>query len=338
MLHIIISLDYEIFGRGAGDVKRHMIMPTERILNICEKHNAPLTIMFEACEYLKFEEFDDELLAWLGYSPAELIRGQVRNALRNGHDVQLHIHPQWIDAGFKAGKWDLNVPGRAINDLPEEMIHETLKKGKEKIVSIAKDIAPHYKCNTVRFTGSRWIEAPPGTHAALEKSGIKAHSLADYCPDENRKGYWPLGSKGKVWEVPIYSVELPKYRMFALTRIVPALYRYSVDRSPDFRKKARAAAVSSGHGFLAGLFRDTYKQKWDFCKQSAAEMVEFLEAGLRRYDHRNNEVPLVMIGHSKDFLSDREFERFLRITAKRYLPSGDVKFSTFQGFVEENMD
>jgi len=337
MLNIIISLDYELFGPGSGDIKKHIIGPTNKILDICEDNDVPLTIMFEACEYMKFEEFDTELRKHLGYSPAELIKEQIGRAAKRGHDVQLHIHPQWVDAAYKDRQWAIKQYPRLINDLSQDRIYETLRKGKEKLINILENINPDYKCNTIRFTGYDWIEAPPETFNALERLEIKAHSLADYCADENRKGYWPLTIDNKVFEIPIHSIRLPKYKIFSILRILTALYVCFLagKTKADFRKKAADLTFKSKYPFLVSFFKDTYKQKWDFCKQTASEMLFFLESALEKYDHKNYEIPLVMIGHSNIFFSAREFEKFLKITKEKYVSSGILRFSIFQEFVRK---
>ena len=47
MINIILTLDYEIFGNGAGDIIRNVVEPTDRILNICDRYGAKMTIMFK---------------------------------------------------------------------------------------------------------------------------------------------------------------------------------------------------------------------------------------------------------------------------------------------------
>lgn len=50
LIHFVSSLDYEIFGNGSGDMMRDVIQPTNRLLDICDRHNAKMTIMFEVGE------------------------------------------------------------------------------------------------------------------------------------------------------------------------------------------------------------------------------------------------------------------------------------------------
>ena len=99
MKNIIFTLDYELYGNGSGDVFRHIIEPTEKILDIARKYNAKFTIFFEVIEYWKLKE------EWrkgnrMGYNrnPIEAMEQQLKQAFMQGHDIQLHLHPQWIDA------------------------------------------------------------------------------------------------------------------------------------------------------------------------------------------------------------------------------------------------
>ena len=43
MRTLFLTLDYELYGNGSGDVFHHIIEPTDRILKIAEKYNAKLT-------------------------------------------------------------------------------------------------------------------------------------------------------------------------------------------------------------------------------------------------------------------------------------------------------
>lgn len=53
MKTLLFTLDYELYGNGSGDVFKHIIEPTDKILGIVEKYNAKLTIFFEVIEYWK---------------------------------------------------------------------------------------------------------------------------------------------------------------------------------------------------------------------------------------------------------------------------------------------
>ncbi|MGJ7024434.1 hypothetical protein [Petrimonas sulfuriphila] len=104
-MNLILSFDYELFGDGTGDVFTHMIEPTNAILSMCDAHGIKITLFFEMLEYIRLKE------EWskgnrMGYTsdPIEAIERQIQQATANGHDIQLHIHPQWYNASFKEGR------------------------------------------------------------------------------------------------------------------------------------------------------------------------------------------------------------------------------------------
>lgn len=43
MKNILLTLDYELFGNGNGDVFKHIIEPTNILLALAEKYNAKYT-------------------------------------------------------------------------------------------------------------------------------------------------------------------------------------------------------------------------------------------------------------------------------------------------------
>jgi len=86
LVNFILTRDYEIFGNGSGDVMRDVIEPTDRILTICARHGAKMTIMFEVGEYWSFGQYDSQLRKDLGYSPAAQIKAQATRAIQSGHE------------------------------------------------------------------------------------------------------------------------------------------------------------------------------------------------------------------------------------------------------------
>lgn len=333
MLHIIITIDYEIFGDGSGNVLEHIVYPTERILQLCNTYEVPITIMFEINEYLKFIEYDDNLREDLGYSPAEIIKEQVIKALAMGHDVQLHIHPQWIDATYENMEWIIPNPLRSITDLKDEEIDEAIRKGKNELENLVRSSDFDYVCCAMRLSNLPWEEAPAEVILPMKKNGIKVHTLSAANNEKNNeKGYWSLDSENEVFEIPIHSIDRSVFFLFLkFHRLKTALYRRQFSK-PNVYTKNILNGKSQYRNFFSFLTRK-YSFKWDLCKQSAAEMLRFLDLGMKRYDHQKYQVPLVMISHSKDFFNDKNLENFFSTVKDRHLMMGDVRFSTLQEFV-----
>ena len=336
MLNIIITIDYEIFGGGGGDVKKHIIKPTNKILEICDKYSVPLTIMFEVNEYHKFVEYESELVRDTGYSPAQEMKDQILNAYSRGHDVQLHIHPQWVDAEYKNSKWIMKNPGLSITEFSRTEINHIIQQGKRTIENIICEADKKYSVSAMRLTNLHWVEAPVEVHDAMKQNKIYFHSLAvSDSLKNNNKGLWPLDSMGDIFEIPIYSVTLPGFRRFTWNRIKTLLYRriytrnsvsLNLDKSEHQNNKNLSGKVKNVLFMPQAL-------KWDFCKQSSSEMLKFLDDGMARYDYMNQNAPLIMIGHSKDFFNSKNLDYFLKIVKNKYCGDKSIIFSTMSKFV-----
>ena len=136
-MDVALTLDYELFGNGSGDIFENVICPTEKLIAICDEVDAKLTIFFEVVEYWKLREaWDSGNIMGYDQDPALAMKNQMIEAFQNGHDIQLHIHPQWLNAVYEDGKWlvDNNWRMNDISLMAENnslTLREGLKKGKQ---------------------------------------------------------------------------------------------------------------------------------------------------------------------------------------------------------------
>lgn len=87
-----LTLDYETWqpvpaGRRI-DWDADVFRPTDALLDACDAEHARLTIFAEMGEHAFLLEHRPEL--------ARRMEEQWRDAVRRGHDVQLHLHPSWL--------------------------------------------------------------------------------------------------------------------------------------------------------------------------------------------------------------------------------------------------
>ncbi|HID44782.1 MAG TPA: hypothetical protein EYP34_03370, partial [Chromatiaceae bacterium] len=93
-------MDYELFGDGSGCLNACVLKPAERMMRIAERLNAPITFFAEVLEFTALSAHDHDSRA----------PDQLRNSLLRGHDVQLHLHPQWHNATRNPkGDWQLDM-------------------------------------------------------------------------------------------------------------------------------------------------------------------------------------------------------------------------------------
>lgn len=358
MVNLILTLDYEIFGNGSGDVVRDIIEPTDRLLDICDEHGAKLSLMFEVAEYWAFRAAEENALLQLDYNPTELMEQQVRRAVERGHDVQLHIHTQWIGAEFKEGRWQVKSEQLSLLDLPEGLcafedespISKVLTEGKKTLEGILKVVDPGYECLVFRAR-ELCLEPSAEIIRAFKTAGLVADSSVvyglysqvperniDYRKAESNYGYWwtdykdvqRKGASGEnILEFPVCSFMKPYIANFKWTKFYTTLKRRSIQSSGN---NQNFKSVSSKHAQKRSLIKElfrSYPLKLDFCKLSAADMCKFLDKIIRNNSSTSGDiVPVVMIGHSKDFWNDRNLKTFLYRVREEYIDKGQVTFTT----------
>ncbi len=87
----IITFDYEVFlGSQTGTITNCVIKPTQYVLEILKGYNAK-AIFFVDATWLLFlrENFPVDF---------QLVSDQIRDMIKAGSSVELHLHPQWLDA------------------------------------------------------------------------------------------------------------------------------------------------------------------------------------------------------------------------------------------------
>lgn len=349
MVRVILTLDYEIFGNGAGEVRRDVIEPTNRILDICDKHGARLTIMFEVGEYWAFQQYDSQLQRDLGYSPCNQMKGQVLDAIKRGHDVQLHLHPQWIDAKYDKGRWELNNSCWRLADLPGGLgtreqtnsITGVLYRGKQSLEKMLTTAKVDYECVCFR-AGGFYAQPSENIIAAMKEVGIrsdssvvKGHKLTepfevDYSQVGVDKDCWwttnteftTAGKPGEnVLELPVSSKLQPYWKNFKITKLRATLKRRAIENASRNEQGVHTdiSSVPKSKTVLRKLLKK-HANTFDFCKLSNRDMLNRI-----RKDDQFPEQTAVLIGHSKDFFNDHNFDTFLR----KMRQNSKVHFSTF---------
>lgn len=340
-LNLIFTLDYEIHGNGDGSPYDLMIEPTYRLLDLLEKYNTKLTIMADVAEILCFKEYYEkngtDLFAY------ERIVIQLQDAIKRGHDVQLHIHSSYFKAHFDGKSWAQYWAEYNMASLQYERIHEMIKVSKCFLEDILKPIKSDYSC--FAFRAANWSMMPtPNIYKALVENGIlldtsvykggrqKENVDYDYStayshlysyrasesdinkPDEN----------GLLTEFPIYT-EMRYFWSF-LTPV--RLFRMIRAR---FHKHQSNPETSMNKEDSKGLFWQSFfkKSPWklDFNQASGKQLINALKRIRKQTRTENSTIDIVLIGHSKTFISynEKTLEKFLYWINKQ----NDISSSTF---------
>ena len=321
MLKAIFTLDYEIHGNGTGSPYTLMVEPTNRLLRQFDTYGAKLTIMADIGEILKFKQLAEEKGSD-DYN-FEAIARQLCDAIRRGHDVQLHIHSSYFNAYHENGHWVQDWSEYDFARLSWDRMNEMVRQGKEFLETLLRPVDPNYHCKI--FRAANWSVCPSqDVISVLSSNGIKVDtSVFKYGQREGRvnfdymAAFSPLvpwrtnkndicaqSDNGELWEFPIYSEKRWIGAFLTLQRI----YRVLLGRlhkfadSPDSLPVTKALP-SQRNRYSSRWKGFTLKHAWkaDFNQCGGQQLIEALERAEEEYASEKTVFPFVLIGHSKLF-------------------------------------
>jgi peptidoglycan/xylan/chitin deacetylase (PgdA/CDA1 family) len=255
-MQILLTFDYELyFGSPTGTVENCIIKPTELLMQIARKHSIPLVFFIDIGFIVRMEnELNKHPVLHSSY---KLICQQLDQLVREGHELQLHIHPHWEDSYFDGNEWKCNVSRYKLSDFPPTEIQRIIQSYSDRLKSFTGTTPP----NTFRAGG--WCVQPFGlVKTGLEQAGITIDSSVfrnghfkseQYAYDFRQapdKSSWKFSAdplleeeNGRFTEIPISSrSESPFFywKLFLLGRLNPAHYRPIGDGqampAPGYRK------------------------------------------------------------------------------------------------------
>ncbi|HKR61844.1 MAG TPA: hypothetical protein VJS64_19310 [Pyrinomonadaceae bacterium] len=160
--------DWELSGNGSGDIRELQFRPMRHLVNVYNANGIRGSFNAETMQQLSFrkhQEAHPELKEL-----ADEWDHNVRETFRQGHDIQLHVHPQWLDATYKSGEWHLSADWSILNHEPD-VAYGMLQAGKQYLENLLKPLDPDYRC--ISFRAGSWCIAPsPHILNLLVKLGI----------------------------------------------------------------------------------------------------------------------------------------------------------------------
>src|ERR1035437_7267252 len=128
--NVIITFDYEVFlGQQTGTIENSVIRPTKKILEVL-KQNYAKAIFFVDATWLLFlrENFPEDLLR---------VTDQLKDIIKTGSTVELHLHPTWIQA-YRIGDRIAfrSFENYKLQSLNKGEIHHLFKKSIDLLESI----------------------------------------------------------------------------------------------------------------------------------------------------------------------------------------------------------
>jgi hypothetical protein len=358
MLKAIFTLDYEIHGNGDGCSYELMVEPTRRMLDQFDRYGAKLTIMADVAEILKFKEYKEQFGRDDYHYDA--IAQQLQDAIRRGHDVQLHLHASYFNARFEGGRWRQDWSEYNFAGLPLERINQVVRIGKEYLESLLRPVAPSYQC--MAFRAANWSVSPSrNVIRALHDNGIRVETSVfkygrregivsfDYSHAPSDLVPWRVADDdvcrrddaGKLLEIPIYCERRWLGAFLTPNRVYRALqtrsHRIASREYAGPNVSPGAANGRSGKGRLArkfGMLTQLHPWKADFNQCSGGQLIRALERAAARHGHEPRVLPFVLIGHSKIFtrFNERSLRPFLEFVQQHPDRFGFARLAEAESF------
>lgn len=337
MKSLILTLDYELYGNGSGNIYTHIIEPTERILALAGEYKAKITFFVEVVEFWRIEE------EWLkgntmGYknNPIDDIRKQLQEARKQGHDIQLHIHPQWIDAEYRNGAWSVNLADWRLGGYDKQgeySLENLLVKGKATLEEWIKPVDAGYECIALRAGGyniqpsgelvKAMLAAELKVDSSIYPGGKETGTLSnyDYSSIAADKELWQTGDElekegtSGIYELPIVAFPIKRWKKFASIERIKSLLQNKKSAKDSFEAK-----TSSGEGKknskldkIMYFFQDEW-QTWDYCLFSASLHNHFLKE-IKKQTQREL---FTLVGHPKGYMGGKGFKHLLEKSVSNF--------------------
>lgn len=338
--HLILTVDYEVFGNGQGCLKHCVVEPASRLLRVADQFNAPVTLFAEAAELMAMERE-------MGRGAVGDVREQLEGAVLAGHDVQLHLHPQWQGAKrCDDGTWELDLDRWRIGDLSEDEAENLIATGKGWLDDVAFANAPGR--NTMAFRAGSWcIQPSEVVIRSLQRRGFSVESTVVPGMRRSSQGEWSdfrlapdlpfwrvdsdvckVSSSG-LWEVPIASGRVPRFTQLSAelqardtenSRFAPNCHGSYSTRGPLSRVAANFQKLLE-----LGL------AKLDFSTMPAQTLLTITEDWMRRFSNAHWPTPIVAIAHTKNW-TDRSSSHFVDYLT--WARDAGIRFSTYQQWLD----
>lgn len=152
MLKICITFDYELFlGENFLPEEEVLFQPAAQLGEMLQKEEVSATFFADVCSVMQHEIYNETAYC-------SNFSRQIAALYEMGHDVQLHIHPNWLNSTFQNGKWTIAQKGYKLHEFgfdehAEHSAQEILHRGKMYLEETLQKVDPNYRCIAYRAGG-----------------------------------------------------------------------------------------------------------------------------------------------------------------------------------------
>lgn len=340
--HLLLTIDYELFGNGSGSIASCVVEPADCMIAIAREHQAFLTFFVEVLEMSAIEQQEKNRKGTF------TVKKQLINAIERGHDAQLHLHPQWSKAKLLTqGAWDLNMSRRRISDLTNKEITRLLLKGKNWLESLLTPINNSYSCYVFRAGG--WcIQPSSSTIECLQKTGFLIDStVAPYFFNTTKSEWsdfrdtpvdpcWKADSdvctatKSGIWEMPIATGKISRFRHLVAFKYARNSKNSGMAPGCIGSYQGPDSKLQTLQGKITKIMRLGHVML-DLSTMPPDVLIDITKQWLDKHQGSIIPTPIVAIAHTKNFTenSAKALNAYLE-----WATANDIVFSSYAKWLE----
>jgi hypothetical protein len=136
-MDIFLTLDYELFSSDKPGTPKHCIVdPMNALSEVAGRYGVNFSIFVDAAYILKLWEYKD-CVPQLA-DDFEIIKNNLLGLVSQGHDVQLHFHPQWIYTTWSEINecWEMDTVHFKLSDMDSELAKTSFAQAKQLLDQI----------------------------------------------------------------------------------------------------------------------------------------------------------------------------------------------------------
>lgn len=351
---LLIEDDCEVMGNGLGNVMEHQFLPSLMMMELAQKYNVKMTFMVDVAHQLTLRRHLHDAKLRI---QSEIWDDMVLLMKSMGFDVQLHLHPQWVDAKYQDGNFFLNSNwniGRCDRQTQRLLVTQAVSYLQELI----RPTFPDYSVHT--FKAGSWGMQPsssllelfndmgisilmgPRDGMVLPHWGVNYESLEEkdlpYKPDnEDITKISKIKSPFCVLPLQVYEPNLVTLGRLLLKEVSRKVF--SVNELRYLHKNPiHDDIVNQGKSSFRNFLKPSIKpyrthlkigsQPFSFMKNSFDSVIKRLNT----YDIPR--IPVVIESHTKQYRNNfAEIEKFLYYINDKY--SDSVEFGDMTMLADE---
>ena len=356
MLIVCPTIDYEIFlGKNLLSADEILFKPTEKILKLWKDFNINGTFFPDVCSVWQHKKFGIN-------NYVETFESQMKKAVLEGHDIQLHLHPEWLSSEFLNKTWHFKEKTSSLNDLGfninlPDSTPSLVLRAKQYLEDLISPTTKHYKCFIFRAGG--WLIQPSKKIIqSLLENNINIDSSVipgflspriDYKIDFRsfpNKTSWFVNTKTDITDESkdnneFLEITIGSYQgRYKISKHIINQLRLKY-RANIFPESKRGYPITKSNiineNYIKRIIKKYKKLKnprvFDI-SDTCESMISITKSYLQKYDCETQDLVITMNGHSKDLYNYHiiELEKYFDIMKNKY--SQKVKFLSLAEYIK----